>query len=170
MHNGILLPAQSKPADAEWSWRTRARAWIFGMGPEALLGLPVSDITDGESYAVHAIWEPGIPIPKGESDRAKRAADACAEFHMVQEMTLTDLQRAAGFRRVCPAHAFWLKPRARVKGIGKAGWDVCYVARKGTSAVDLLCLRDRLGAWARLFVAMRSFRMGVMQAQIEEGL
>lgn len=166
MHNAILIkPKHRHPIlPGEWSWRTRARAWIFGMGPEALLGMTAAPITDGESYAVWRVWPAGTSIPKGEAENTRRQSDDATEFHLAQEMTIEDLHQAAKGGARCPANAFWLESSGKH---GKEAWQVRYVARKGVPVLDLLVLRDRLGPSARLFVATKSFRMGAINAVIE---
>jgi hypothetical protein len=162
---------QAAPSPPPWSWRTRDRAWIFGTGYEALLGVATPGITDGESYIVYGIFPAGEPIPEGESDKVDRYADAATEFHFCQEMTVPDLvadYKASKGRGVIPGHAFWIEP----KGEGESAWRCVYVARKGTRVPDLLVLRDKLNrpSRAKLMVALKSHRMAVIRKGIEEGL
>ncbi len=168
MNNTTLQP----PDKNEVSWRTRARAWIFGMDVEALLGIHVADITDGESYIVHRVFPAGIEVPDGEHEKAQRMAQDATEFHLGVEMTMDDLRndvRLTNGRGVLASHAFWMESTGKV---GSDGWRVCYVMRSGTSAVEILCLRDRLGkpSRAKLMVTKKSYRMKVMREEIEKDL
>lgn len=157
MNNGIMRPMT-------WNWQTRHCAWIFGMGPELLLSARVPTISDGESYLVYKVYPPGCAVSEGEALRAQKYGDACTEFHSTMEMTEFDIQAtcAVNPRRGCPQYAFWTEPSGQ-------GWRVVYVASKGVSIVDLMCLRDRLKRPSRskLFVGIKSFKMAALRAQVE---
>jgi hypothetical protein len=75
--------------------------------------------------------------------------------------------RSVAARRyaVTPGHAFWTEPQSKER------WRVCYAARRGTSAVDLLCLLDRMAhkGQAKLFVATKSWRMKTLAADLQKG-
>ena len=152
----------------EWSWRTRARAWIFGTADtELILGTFLTGITDGESYLCPRLFDAGQQIPEGENEKVRQLSNAAAEFHLCQEMTIDDLLQSVAAKRhaATPGHAFWIEPKTD----GKSAWRVCYAARKGASVVDLLCLRDRLArpGKARLMVAIKSWRMKVMNEELK---
>ena len=157
MNNGIMQPQR-------WNWQTRHCAWIFGMGPELLLSTRVPTISDGESYQVYKVWDPGDAVPVGEAEQARRQGDDCTEFHSTMEMTERDLTIAATAnpKRGCPRYAFWTEPSGE-------GWRVVYVASKGVQVLDLMCLRDKLRnpSRSKLFVGIKSYRMAILRDQVE---
>ena len=129
----------------------------------------MAQITDGESYLVGGFFPAGVEIPRGESDGVGRQADDSTEFHYVQEMSGDDIQRNIGYggmKCTVPAHAFWIESRS---AHGRQSWRVCYVVRRGTLLVDVLCLRDKLAAPGRckLMVALKSFRQKAFRDGLE---
>jgi len=159
---------QAKPT-AEWSWKTRERAWVFGMGSEPLLGLPVAPITDGEGYELHGPFPAGVRIPAGESGRVRPQADKCTEFFECLEQTPEDIARVLtvqGPQARLPAAAFIVE-QSRKKG--RRTHHVRYAARTKVALVDVLALCNRLGPRTRLFVTTYAAKMKAFREGIENG-
>lgn len=164
----LIIPG-TIPQAIQWNWETRSRAWIFGMGPELLLGRSGPVITDGESYEVYQVFAPGVEIEEGEALRSQKQSEACAEFHHTMEMTLQDLTNTCRVdpKRGCPRYAFWIEPRGR----GTDEWRTVFVASKGVAVQDLQALRGKLAhpSRSKLMVAIKSFRMKVFRDEVNKG-
>jgi len=156
----------------KWTWHTRARVWIFGMGEELLLGTNDGLINTGESYRVERLFPAGEEIPKGENDAVHNVAVNSTEFFMCMEKTDEDIandlkhMRASAKYALAPTQTFWLE------STGFDSYRVAYACRQRTQMIDILALRSRLinPDRGRLFVALSSHRMKKNRELIEKDL
>ena len=164
-----LNGSMKKAPPGAWNWQNRARAWIFGMEGEHLLGTSDAHIIDGGPYTVWALWPAGVSMPKGEAARATRIKNECHEFHMTMEQSFEDLAKgliAKGNYAVTPKHCFWIDPT----GTGEDSWRVLYAMAPGVRLVDIVALRNRMDhpGRARMMVAIESSRMKLLRDDIEK--